>query len=77
MSNVKSFPNWLRHNASPIDKLKELLAYAERYPEDVKELILIWENEEGFRCCEVNSSMLVSKSVYMLEQAKFDILKEM
>ena len=77
MSNVTSFPNWKRSNASPIEKLKELLEYAERHPEDVKELILIWENEDGFRCCEVNSTMLVSKSVYMLEQAKFDILKEM
>jgi hypothetical protein len=74
---VIDFPKWKRNNAPPITKLRELLNYAERHPEDVKELILIWENEEGMRCAEADSAMLVSKMVYMLEQAKFDLLREM
>jgi hypothetical protein len=74
---VISFPNWKRSNATPIDKLRELLEYAERHPEDVNDLILIWHNEQGIRCAECSSGLLVSEMVYSLEQAKFDLLKEM
>jgi len=76
VDNVVSFPNWLQYNASPIDKLKEVLAYAERHPEDVKDLILIWKSEEGNRVCQVESSMTIPTFVYLLEQTKFDTLKK-
>lgn len=74
---VVSFPHWKRSNSAPIDKLREMLEYAERHPEDVKDLIILWNNEEDIRCAETDSEIHVSMMVYMLEPAKFDVLSEM
>ena len=73
--NVINFPLW-RKNCTAAEKLCEVAQYAKDHPEDFKHVIIIWEDGEGIRRSEVNGDMLVSLAIYLLEQVKYDMLKE-
>jgi hypothetical protein len=75
MSEVVRFPKW-KENSTPSERLRQVAQWIDDHPGS-KNLIIIWENPDGFRECQCESNIRVSEAVYMLEQAKFDMLKEM
>ena len=76
MSDIAMFPLW-RMNSTPAEKLAELAQYAALRPENIVDVIVLYADSDGFRQVAVDSKMKVSDAVYALEQAKFDMLKEM
>ena len=70
------FPKW-RMNSTAAEKLAEMAQYAEMRPDSVKNIIVIYENSEGARQLETDAELSISHAVYLLEQTKFDLLKEM
>ena len=76
MDNVTNFPLW-KQNCTSIEKLREVLQYAESHPEELNDLIVLWNDESGVRRMECDGQLRVDKSVFMLEMAKLDMLRNM
>ena len=74
MTKVVNFPKW-KENATPAEKLHEMANFADEY--GMNSVIIIWENTNGIRDYTTDSKIIVSESVYLLEQTKYDIMKLM
>jgi len=74
--NVRSFPNWKTYNCSASDKLRELAEYAERHPEDVRDVVLVWMGEDDTVRVATNSEIRTKDSIFILEYAKTALLNE-
>lgn len=75
MAGVINFPKW-RENCTPIEKLREVLQYAESHPEDVKRLLILCENADSRRQMHTDGSLTTVQAIGMLELAKLDIALE-
>ena len=75
MAEVKSFPTWKLFNCTPVEKLRELLEYAERHPEDVTKLVVIWFNEEGLVSWQTDKDIAICEAVYALEFIKHKFIQ--
>jgi hypothetical protein len=75
MVGVINFPKW-RENCTPVEKLREVLQYAESHPEDVRHLLILCENVDGKRQQHSDGSMTTAQAIGMLELAKLDCALE-
>ncbi|MHB8085769.1 MAG: hypothetical protein ACYDHZ_08080 [Dehalococcoidia bacterium] len=76
MSNLVNFPKW-RQNSTAIEKLREVLQYAEARPEHIQRVIVIFENQDHVRQIVTDSEVTVVQALGMIDLAKNDLMKEM
>lgn len=72
MSKVVNFPNW-RINCTPIEKLREVLQYAESHPEEVNNLMVLWQDKNAMTQYEVSAKNELKDAIFMLENTKYMI----
>lgn len=75
MTDVINFPKW-KQNCTGIEKLREILQYAESKPEEVNHLFVIWENSDSCRQYATDSNLTIVQAIGMLELAKHDLLND-
>jgi hypothetical protein len=73
MSRVIRFPKW-RENATPIEKLEELLQYARSHPEDVTSLIVMWIDSDAEFMWGFSGAPKNAETVGQIEITKLKIL---
>jgi len=75
-SNVTNFPKW-KENCTAIEKLREVLQYAESRPDEVQHVLIIYEDSGGVRqaCCD--QTLTTTQALGMLDLAKHDLMRKM
>lgn len=73
MSDVINFPKW-RGNATPIEKLEELLQYARSHPEDIKSLIVMWIDEQNEFMWAFSDAPKNAETISQIEITKLKII---
>lgn len=76
MPGIINFPTW-KANTTAIEKMREALAYMESRPEDMQNVIIIYNDEDGFRQCLTDATVTAVFAIGMLELAKHDLLEAM
>lgn len=73
--NIINFPTW-KANCTPIEKLLEVLQYLESKPDDVKNILIIYNNQEGVQqfCCD--KDLTIIQAIGMLALAQHNFAKE-
>jgi Na+/H+ antiporter NhaB len=76
MTKVINFPIW-KENCTAIEKLREVLQYAESKPEEVQHVLIIYEDSKCIRqaCCD--QALTVTQALGMLDLAKYDLMRNM
>lgn len=77
MAEIKNSPEWKLLNCTPVEKLRELLEYAERHPEDVTKLLVVWYSEDGRINWQTDKDIKAHEAVYALEFTKHDLITKM
>lgn len=72
MSNVKNIGIW-KKNCTPVEKLKEVLQYAESGEGKVKHVLIIYVGESEISEYESSKDLDLANALFMLEQTKFDL----
>lgn len=72
MSNVKNIGIW-KKNCTPVEKLKEVLQYAESGEGKVKHVLIIYIGESEISEYESSKDLDLANALFMLEQTKFDL----
>lgn len=75
MGDIKNFPLWKQLNCTPVEKLREALEYAERHPEDINKLLILWYDEEGLVNFQTDKDLAIHEAVYALEFVKSNLIK--
>lgn len=76
MSNITNFPTW-KANSNAIEKMREALAYMESHPEDMQNVLIVYNDENGIRQCLTDANVTATFAIGMLELAKHDLLEAM
>lgn len=73
--SVTNLPIW-KINSTPIEKLREVLQYAESHPEDVNCLMVLWIDSDAISQYQTCATTTISDAVYMLEKTKLEVLSK-
>ena len=69
MGTVTTLPVW-KINTTPAELLMEITRYAEDCPDDVKNLHLIWEDEDGEINLRCSGAQTMKNTIGLIEMAK-------
>lgn len=75
MGTVTNFPKW-KENVTAIERMQEIIQYAESKPAEVQHVVVVWVDSDGDRQCAVDSDMTLGQALGMLELVKYDILAQ-
>jgi hypothetical protein len=70
MSNVKNIGIW-KKNCTPVEKLKEVLQYAESGEGKVGSTLIVFFDKNGAVEFQSSAKTTVAETIFMLEQVKF------
>jgi hypothetical protein len=69
-------PKWNKH-CGAIEKLREMLMFAENNPEEMQHVLIIYEDSQCMRhaCCD--QTLTTTQALGMLDLAKHDLMRKM
>lgn len=73
MSTVANLPVW-KINSTPIEKLREVLQYAESHPEDINDLIVLWLDADKLPQWQTSKTVTLGSAIFLLEKTKLEML---